>query len=367
MSISELGSVQPATPQPPGRAGEDLRPPYGIAACLVIAATSWFLLKELGPLLKPIVLAILLAYLIAPIDFWLRRRIPAIATVAVIVGVTLAILWGLALLLYGNIVELNADLPRLLDRARSIAEKAQAYLRAHLPRGLLETGSEAGEAESRVWDSVRASARIVVSNGAVLLAEAFVVGVYLIFLLMELRRFPRRITAAFEPERAEAVLNIIARISVAMTGYLRAKTIASLATAIPTLIVLWGFGVPYPIMWGVLTFFGNFIPYVGSIIAFAFPILLAFLELEPFWRPCTLAIVLVVIQALINNFVEPTLTGKAVDLSPLVTLIALAFWGLCWGVTGMLLAVPLTAMLKIVWENIDFTRPLAALMSQGDG
>ena len=287
-----------------------------LAACLVIAATSWFLLKELGPLLKPLVLAILLAYLIAPIDFWLRRRIPAIATVAVIVGVTLAILWGFALLLYGNIVELNADLPRLLDRARSIAEKAQAYLRAHLPRGLLETGSEAGEAESRVWESVRASARIVVSNGAALLAEAFLVGVYLIFLLMELRRFPRRIQAAFEPERAEAVLNIIARISVAMTGYLRAKTIASLATAIPMSIVLWGFGVPYPIMWGVLAFFGNFIPYVGSFVAFTFPMLLAFLELEPFWRPCALALVLVVIHALVNNFVEPTLTGKAVDLEP---------------------------------------------------
>jgi AI-2 transport protein TqsA len=367
MTSSQLDPRPHSNPKPPGHSGEDLRSPYAIAACLVIAATSWFLLKELGPLLKPLVLAILLAYLIAPIDFWLRRRIPGIATVAVIVGVTLAVLWGLALLLYGNIVELNAELPRLLDRARSIAEKVQAYLRAHLPRGLLESGSEAGEAESRVWDSVRASARVLVSNGAVLLAEAFLVGVYLIFLSMELRRFPRRIQAAFEPERAEAILNIVARISVAMTGYLRAKTIASLATAIPTSIVLWGFGVPYPIMWGVLTFFGNFIPYVGSIIAFAFPVLLAFLELEPFWRPCALALVLVVIQSLINNFVEPTLTGKAVDLSPLVTLVSLAFWGLCWGVTGMLLAVPLTAMLKIVWENIAFTRPLAILMAEGDG
>ena len=66
-----------------------------------------------------------------------------------------------------------------------------------------------------------------------------------------------------------------------------------------------------------------------------------------------------------NNFVEPTLTSKAVDLSPIVTLVSVAFWGLCWGVTGMLLAVPLTAMLKIVFEHMAFTRPLAVLMAEG--
>ena len=244
--------------------GLELRSLYALAACLVVAATSWFLLKELGPLLRPIILAVFLAYLIVPIDQWLRRRIPGIASAAVIVGATLILVWGLAMLVYGNLVELNADMPRLLDRARRIAEEVRAYGRAHLPRGLLEASSASDEAESRVWNSVRATVRMLLSNGASLLAEAFLVGVYLVFFLMELRRFPRRIRAGFEPERAEAVLNIIARINAATTGYLRAKTLSSLATAIPTSIVLWAFGVPYPVMWGVLTFFGNFIPYVGS-------------------------------------------------------------------------------------------------------
>ena len=90
----------------------------------------------------------------------------------------------------------------------------------------------------------------LLSGGAGLLAEAFLVGVYLVFLLMDMRRFPRRIRAGFEPERAEAILNIIARINAATTRYLRAKTVSSLATAIPTSIVLWAFGVPYPVMWG---------------------------------------------------------------------------------------------------------------------
>ena len=66
-----------------------------------------------------------------------------------------------------------------------------------------------------------------------------------------------------------------------------------------------------------------------------------------------------------NNFVEPRLTAHAVDLNPLVVLVALAFWGLCWGVVGMVLAVPLTVMLKIVFENIGLTLPLARTLDRG--
>ncbi len=73
---------------------------------------------------------------------------------------------------------------------------------------------------------------------------------------------------------------------------------------------------------------------------------------------------LLLVQFVTNNFVEPRLTARAVDLSPLVVLIALAFWGLCWGAVGMVLAVPLTVMLKIVWENVALTRPLARLMAE---
>jgi AI-2 transport protein TqsA len=58
------------------------------------------------------------------------------------------------------------------------------------------------------------------------------------------------------------------------------------------------------------------------------------------------------------------MTGKAVNLSPLVILAALSFWGLCWGLTGMVLAVPLTVMLKIILENTAFTRPVAKLLAE---
>jgi AI-2 transport protein TqsA len=371
MTLSEIPpQVEPlprATPERAGRPGEETRSLFALAACLVVAAASWFLLKELGPLLRPLILAVFLAYLVVPIHQRLRRRISAPASAAVIVVGTLLLLWGLAMMVHGAIVELNADLPRLIDRARGLVEEVRAYGRAHLPRGLLDASPSTGAAESQGWDSVLSSMRTLVSSGAWMLAEAFLIGVYLVFLLLELGRFPRRIRAGFEPARAEAILEIIARINEATTSYLRAKAVSSLSTAIPSALVLWAFGVRYPVLWGALIFLGRFIPYVGSLVALTIPILLAFLDLQPAWKPCVVALLLILIDTVTGYVVEPILAGKAVDLSPLAALVCVAFWSLCWGLTGMLLAVPLTAMLKIVCENMASTRPLAVLMAEGDG
>jgi AI-2 transport protein TqsA len=271
---------------------------------------------------------------------------------------------GMAVLLYGNLVALRAELPRLIDRARALVEGVRAWGRDHLPAWVFEPAADADRAGADTAARLKAIASGLVNAAAGFLAGALVLALYLIFLLLEARHFPRPVRAGFAPEQADRMLGILESINRAMVSYLRAKALASLVTALPVVAILWAFRVPFPDMWGVLVFIGNSIRYVGSPVAFALPILLAFLELEPIWRPLAVLILLVLVHGVTNSFVEPRLTAQAVDLSPLVVLIALAFRSLCWGVIGMVLAVPLTVMLKIVWENIALTRPLARMMSQ---
>jgi AI-2 transport protein TqsA len=270
----------------------------------------------------------------------------------------------MAVLVYANLVALRAELPRLIDRAGGLVEGVRAWGRDHLPAWVFEPASHPRGAEADSTARLKAIASGLVNAAAGFLAEALVVGFYLIFLMLEARHFPRRVQASFAPEQADRVLGVVGSISRAMASYLRAKALASLVTALPVVAILWAFGVPFPGMWGVLAFVGNFIPFVGSLVALVLPVLLAFLELEPIWRPLAVLMLLVLVQVVTNNLIEPRLTAQAVDLSPLVVLVALAFWSLCWGVVGMVLAVPLTVMLEIVWENIALTRPLARLMAQ---
>ena len=295
----------------------------------------------------------------------MRRRVPAKLSGPLLALLVAAVVLGLAVVIYGNLVDLKAELPLLIERSQGLIERLRTWGRDHLPAWLLDPLRDTARAEAETTARLKAIASSLVNAAASFLAEALVVVFYLVFLLLEARRFPARVRAGFAPEQADRVLAILASINRAMASYLRAKVLSSLVTALPVVAILWAFGVSFPGMWGVLAFVGNFIPYVGSLIALVLPVLLAFLELEPPWRPLAVLVLLLLVQFVTNNFVEPRLTAHAVDLSPLVVLVALAFWGLCWGVVGMVLAVPLTVMLKIVWENVALTRPLARANVRG--
>jgi predicted PurR-regulated permease PerM len=349
---------------PQARSRGDLVPLYAMAAAVLCAAGGWYLLKELAPLLRPLILAILLVYTILPAHGALRQRVSANLAAPLLGLLVIALVLGLALTIYSNLVDLQAELPRLIERARGLVEGLRTWCRGHLPALVLDALPQSDRAEAETSARLMAVASWLVNIAASFLAEALVVVLYLVFLLLDVRRIPARVRRAFPPDMADQLLVIIESINRAMTSYLRAKVLASLVTAVPVAAILWAFGVSFPGMWGVLAFIGNFIPYIGSPIALAPPVVLALLELKSPWQSLEVLGLLLLVQLVTNNFIEPRLTAHAVDLSPLAVLFALAFWGLCWGPVGMVVAIPLTVMVKIVWENVPLTRPLARLMAE---
>jgi AI-2 transport protein TqsA len=169
---------------------------------------------------------------------------------------------------------------------------------------------------------------------------------------------------AFAGGQADHVFAMVGSINEGIASYLKVQVKASIALAAPVMIILWVFGIKYVLLWGVVTFLANFIPYLGSIIACTLPISYAFLEKGFDWHAVAAAVLLVATHVGSAYLIQPAMTGKAVDLSPLVVLIALTFWGLCWGLVGMVLAVPLTVMLKIILESAPMTRPYGRLMGE---
>ena len=320
---------------------------------------SWYLLKELAPLLRPLTLAVFLAYTVLPLERSLRRRVPAIVAGPLLALLVAAAILGLAFLLYGNLVGLKAELPRLIERSRELITQLRTWGRDRVPAWVLDRAGDDAQIEAENSARFRALASMLVNTAAGFLTEAVIVVLYLLFLLPEARRFPELVRARIQPVQAERVLRMFDSINRAIGSYLRAKVLSSLVTALPVVVILWTFGVSFPGMWGILAFVGNFIPYVGSLVAFVLPVLLAFLELEPPWRPVAVLALLILSYVVTNNFLEPRLTGHAVGLNALMVLVALAFWGLCWGLVGLVVAVPLTVMLKIVFEHIGLTLPLA--------
>ncbi|MCS6852025.1 MAG: AI-2E family transporter [Gemmataceae bacterium] len=333
-----------------------------VAACVIIAAGSWFLLKEFAPVLRPLLLAVFLCSVAYPTHHRLTQRIPAVASVAVLAGVSIGVLVLLAWLVLGSVAQLSDEMPRYLDRAQQIRHQVQDALARHLPPWLTANADGSAWTEAQMGTQVKLVAAAVASAGMDVLREAILVAIFLVFLLIEAATFPQRLQQAFHDGRPAQILAVVRNINDAMTSYLRVKTHSSLILAVPVAVVLWLFGVKFALLWGVLTFLLNFIPYLGSIAACTAPIILAALQMESLARPSILAVLLVAIHLSSAYLIEPALTGRAVGLSPIVILMALSFWGLCWGLIGVLLAVPLTVMVKIILDHVPFTQPLARLM-----
>ena len=146
--------------------------------------------------------------------------------------------------------------------------------------------------------------------------------------------------------------------------YIIVKALVSALTGVLVGLTLVLLGVDLALVFGVFAFLLNFIPSLGSIVAtlLPLPVVLVSPDLTPTAR--VLAIVLpLVIQFIIGNIVDPKLMGKSLDLHPVTLLLALILWGTLWGIVGMFLATPITAILKIIFERMEVTMPFAELLA----
>ena len=224
-AVEETGLVESGRVARPRR---DLVPLYAMTAALVCAAGGWYLLKELAPLLRPLTMAVFLAYTILPAHRALRRWVPAKLSGPLLALLVAAVVIGLAVVIYGNLVDLKSELPLLIDRATKLFERLRTWGRGHLPAWLLDPIRDTARAEAETTTRLKAVASSLVNIAASFFAEALVVMFYLVFLMLEAHRFHARVRGGFTPERAEHVLAIIGSINRAMASYLRAKVLSSL-------------------------------------------------------------------------------------------------------------------------------------------
>ncbi len=148
-----------------------------------------------------------------------------------------------------------------------------------------------------------------------------------------------------------------------ISRYVATKFLTSIVTGILVFVLLVSFGVDLAFLFGVITVLFNFIPTIGSIAATIIPVPVILLQFGFGWQLWVVLIISLLIQFTIGSIIEPKLMGERMDLHPITVLLFLMFWGLVWGIPGMFLAVPITAVLKIVLSRMESTQALAELMA----
>jgi predicted PurR-regulated permease PerM len=340
---------------------------FGRTACFLVAFIALILgsavLKLTAPIVLPFVIALLLSFVMGPmVTFFLKWRIPRFCSIFLAVAVIIAGLYLIGMVLFSSAKAIIALYPRFENRLTEIYASVAGIFD-------LSYDSHLSFIEN-IWAQLGIRTRIrnftfSLSNSFItLLKDAFMVVVFLVFILLEAAYIKEKFVLAFENQWAGQIERISEGIVRQVMRYLSTKFLISLATGLVVGIGLQLVGVEFAVFWGFIQFVLNFIPVIGSIAVGVFATLFALLQFWPEPTPIVLTgLIMLGANQLIGNALEPKVMGDNLGLSPLAVLLSLTVWGYLWGFAGMILAVPMTVIVKIVCENVPVLEPVSVFLS----
>jgi len=328
----------------------------GILAVLGLGA----ILRLGKPVLFPFCLALFLYFVLVPgLKFLEKLKLSRTVSLLIIVVLSVVVLYLLAVLFYTSGKSFAADLPAYGQRLADLVDRLQAGLK--LPGGKWDP-----LAWAEGLDAGKVGSALLASLGTFFsfMGNLFLILVFLVFMLAGRDKVQDKIRRFAPPHRSGQMVAILENIDRQVQKYLALKTVISLASGLVTILILVGFGVHYAVAFGFFTFVLNYIPNIGSFISKAVPFLFAILQFGGFWKAFWVLVVLTAVDALLGMVVEPRLMGRSLGLSPLAILFSLFLWGWLWGLPGMILAVPIMVIVKIVAANFPSLRWLEGLLSK---
>lgn len=334
-----------------------------LVAGLFLAGFSVFVLKELSSIFIPFVLAIIISFVFEPFYEWLKsKKIPSGIAIAIIV---------ISIILIANIASIfivasfNSFMVNFAVYENKFVEFFNSIIASlHLSSEDMKKLNESMKISNLLKQgSITSFIASLLTGFLSVFGDFILILFYVIFILSEMNNIRERIRIAFKDERADSIANTLDNIFKDVRTYISGKTIISLLLGILSGIILWLFGVDFYFIWGFLIFIMHFIPSIGALVAISLPSLVMFLQFDNIFTPIFVTILLIVIQNIVGNIVEPKVLGDKLNLSPLLLLLSLFVGGYVWGIVGMILSIPIVSMLKIVMMNFESTKPFAILMS----
>lgn len=344
-------------------------PNYGSRALIVLAVlasiAAVYLLK---PILVPIALALLLACLLSPVTHLVRKVLPVGPTGAAVLLFVVALMLGLyvASVTAESFVQalntLPADVDRLagrLSRRISDAVRDQPYLRLILPdpRTIDQLG-----------DTNRDLLIAKLSNGLMDLTtwvvQGLVVLVLLLFLLAESEMLTAKLIRFFAPVPGDAAAaRTLRELTRQIRSYLVARSVINLGVGLVFALALSAMRVKFAFALGLFAAVTNFVPYVGQVLGGALPTLIALGQFESFGDALIVGSVYLAVIGVEGYVVTPYVMGRSFDMNGTTVLVACLFWGFLWGLVGLVLAMPITVCMKLVFQTVPELNRWAELMS----
>jgi AI-2 transport protein TqsA len=330
-----------------------------LSRLLITAAAAIAILAGIrisAPILGPVMIALVITIAWSPGSDWLRRR-GWPPSVAALTGIMIGVVGiGLfVLLVWSSLIQLQDKLPGYQPRIEALQQLIRDKL-ADLPieSSRLFTG-EVLNARAIVGYALK-----LISNLTQTAGNLLILVLLMAFMMLEAIRYPEKLRHALG-EHSVAVEQLM-KFGESIKSYVVINSVFGLVAAAINTVLLLIVGVDFAFLWGVMSFLLSFVPNVGFLIALLPPTLLALVEFG-FTRAIIVAGGYIIINFVVDNLIKPRFVGQSLDLSPLVVVLSLVFWGWLMGPLGALVAVPLSIGVKFFFDSFEESRWLAVLMS----
>ncbi len=341
----------------------------------------FLVLKELQHIFIPLVIAYFLFFFFEPLNDYLEaKKIPIVLIIFIDLFLTISLFYGISRIVIDSFMRFGAQMPQYEQKlnniisAEAVSLGMKNRLLTHFDISRILKSIDIGVLASGVFSS---TLTIVASMFLVIFFFIFInTGHNKIFEAIRMRYLEREVNSTLKKMKKEMKTGTIPEafnekeyfetmtiqreltlkktfkeITEQVQRYIITKFLISLSLGLLVGIILRLFGVEFYIIWAMFAILLNFIPNIGSVFAVIMPALMALVQYGSFGYAAIVAAVIIVVHNIVGNILEPKIYGNRLGLNPLVILLSLLIWGYIWGIVGMLLSVPLTAIVKIVLSN----------------
>ncbi len=335
---------------------------------LVVIISFFIAILYLGkPVLIPLTFAFFLSMLLYPAARFLEKiGIPRIIAIILVFLGVLIIISGTAFFfgsqfyhLFQNIRDFGKNLGELLD-------KGVSYINEHILTGKYQLEDLYGGGTKGLLGSTKIIEKTL-SSSTSFFASLILVIVFTFLFLLYRRSFKDFIIIHFRGRNKKEAARVVSKIQKVSQSYFFGLILVVLILGTLNGTGLLIIGLDYPFLFGYFAALLAVIPYIGTFIGGLLPTLYALINYDSLWMPVLVVILYVSVQALEGNFLTPKIVGSKVSLNPLFALIALFTGGIIWGIAGMILFIPMMAILKVLFDNIGGMRPYGVLLSSHFG
>ena len=337
---------------------------FKLAAYLVSLTIITLVLIYAKALLVPIAFAALLSLLLYPICNWLEsKRVPRVLAIIFSLLLILIIISGVLIVISSQIAGFSQEIPALIERINSIFSQLQKFIQS-----VFDISPESQiEMIQQQLENFLSTSGAFFSTAMGTLTSFFsiisIVPVYAFLFLFYREIFKKFLYKSVNPTNHDRAAHAVEDVQGVVRSYIGGLALVTLIVAVLNCVGLYIVGVKFALFFGILAALLTIIPYIGIIIGGLLPLLMALLSENPLSQAIGVVIVLGVVQFLEGNFITPKVVGSKVSINPFAAIMALFIGAQVWGTIGMILAIPATAMIKVIADTIKPHSALSILLT----